>query len=279
MREAEILFRTAKMKASVVIEHWQEAVEAISEGEILLSNLEGHSFENIRSILDSAKQSLVAEDPVMAKSMASNIPSHVESLTNLQSDSLKALEEAQKSIKSLEGEFLSKHLEMISDSRTAHDEGNYPLSKGISDSIIRDVRDISESSNEVTRALRQRNKLESRFPKHGDWMERLDLVANLSESSEWSKASSELQSLINDLQSLEAELSDARELLDFVNSEWSSLSKKLDSRGIGIEDSDRSSSLTAISIAEKMLEEGDVQSCLKSLGESDSAMERLRRRL
>ena len=279
LREAEILFRTAKMKASVVIEHWQEAIEAISEGEILLSNLEGHSWENIRSILDSAKQSLVAEDPVMAKSMASNIPSHVESLTNLQSDSLKALEEAQKSIKSLEGEFLSKHLEMISDSRTAHDEGNYPLSKGISDSIIRDVRDISESSNEVTRALRQRNKLESRFPKHGDWMERLDLVANLSESSEWSKASSELQSLTNDLQLLEAELSDARELLDFVNSEWSSLSKKLDSRGIGIEDSDRSSSLRAISIAEKMLEEGDVQSCLKSLGEADSAMERLRRRL
>ena len=90
-------------------------------------------------------------------------------------------------------------------------EGNYPLSKGISDSIVRDVRDISESSNEVTRALRQRNKLESRFPKHGDWMERLgDLVANLSESSEWSKASSELQSLTNDLQLLEAELSDAR---------------------------------------------------------------------
>ena len=110
-------------------------------------------------------------------------------------------------------------------------------------------------------------------------MERLDLVANLSESSEWSKASSELQSLTNDLQSLEAELSDAGELIDFVNSEWASLSKKLDSRGIGIEDSDRSSSLRAISIAEKMLEEGDVQSCLKSLGEADSAMERLRRRL
>ena len=110
-------------------------------------------------------------------------------------------------------------------------------------------------------------------------MDRLDLVARLSESSEWSKASSELQSLTTDLQSFEAEVSDANELIDFVNSEWSSLSRKLDSKGIGIEDSDRSSSLRAISNAEKMLKGGNVQSCLKSLGEADSAMERLRRRL
>ena len=122
------------------------------------SNLEGHSSDNIRGILESAKHSLDAEDPVTAKSMASNIPNHIESLTSLQSDSLKALEEAEKSIKSLEGESLSKHLEMISESRKAHEEGNYPLSKGISDSIVRDVRDISESSNEVTMEIEGQEK-------------------------------------------------------------------------------------------------------------------------
>ena len=279
LREAEILFRTAKTRASVVIEHWQEAVDAISEAEGLLSNLEGHSSDNIRSILDSAKESLDAEDPVAAKNMALNIPNHIESLVGLQHDSSKAMDEAEKSIKSLESEVLTNHMEMLLDSRKAYDEGNYSLSKGISDSIIRDIRDISESSNEVTRALRQRNKIEARFPNSGDWMDRLDLVARLSESSEWSKASSELQSLTTDLQSFEAEVSDANELIDFVNSEWSSLSRKLDSKGIGIEDSDRSSSLRAISNAEKMLKGGNVQSCLKSLGEADSAMERLRRRL
>jgi hypothetical protein len=279
LRDAEILFRTAKKRASVVIEHWQEAVDAISEAEGLLSNLEGHSSDNIRSILDSAKESLDAEDPVMAKKIALNVPDHIGSLVGLQHDSSMAMEEAEKSIKSLESEALANHMEMLLDSRKAHDEGNYSLSKGISDSIIRDVRDISESANEVTRALRQRNKIEARFPNSGDWMERLALVEHLSESAEWSKASSELQSLTTDLQSFEAEASDAKELIDFVNSEWSSLSRKLDSKGVGIEDSDRSIALRAISNAENMLKEGNVQSCLKSLGEADSAMERLRRRL
>tara|TARA_B100000902_G_scaffold397365_1_gene460953 strand:- start:183 stop:1892 length:1710 start_codon:yes stop_codon:yes gene_type:complete len=279
LREAEILFRTAKRKASVVIDHWQEAVDAIMEAERLLSDLQGHSSDNIRSILDSAKESLDAEDPVSAKKMAANIPIHIESLTGSRSDSSKALEEAEKAIRSLERDVLPKHMEMISDSRKAFEEGNFPLSKGISESIIRDVRDISESSNEVIRALRQRKKIEARFPNSGDWMDRLDYISHLSESSEWSKASSKLQSLTSDLLSFEAEVSDARELIDFVNSEWSSLSKKLDSKGIGIDDSDRASSLRAISIAEKRLKEGDVQSCLKSLGEADSAMEILRRRL
>ena len=130
-------------------------------------------------------------------------------------------------------------------------EGNYPLSKGISDSIIRDVRESLESSNEVTRALRQRKKLEGRFPESGNWQDRLDLVARLHESSRWSDASSELKSLLSDLTVFESEASDAKELLDFVNSEWNELSKRLDSRGIGIDHPDRASCLSSIAKAER----------------------------
>ena len=67
--------------------------------------------------------------------------------------------------------------------------------------------------------------------------------------------------------------------MDFVNSEWSSLSKKIDSNGIDIGDNDRISALREISNAEKSLEKGEVQSCLSSLGKADSSMENLRRKI
>ena len=279
LREAETLFRVAKTKALVIIEHWQEAVDSISEAERLLSDISGYSADNIRGILESSKEALLAEDPLEAKQIASMIPSHVDSIVDLVTESSKSLEDAQKAIEALENDVLPKHLEKISDSRKAHEEGNYSLSKGLSESIIRDTREISESSNEVTRALRQRKKLESRFPLSGDWVERLDHISHLSDSSKWSEAASELLSLTSDLREIEAQIKDARELMDFVNSEWSSLSKKIDSNGIDIGDNDRISALREISNAEKSLEKGEVQSCLSSLGKADSSMENLRRKI
>ena len=227
-------------------------------------------------MLESAKEALESEDPISAIQIATNIPEHIKSLSELEVEATKSLEDAENAIKSLEGDVVSTYLEMMTDSRTAYGEGNYPLSKGISDSIIRDVRESLESSNEVTRALRQRKKLEGRFPQSGNWQDRLDLVARLHESSKWSDASSELKSLISDLTVFESELSDAKELLDFVNSEWNELAKRLDSKGIGIDYPDRATCLSSIAKAERSLSEGQVQECLKNLGVADSLMENLR---
>ena len=107
----------------------------------------------------------------------------------------------------------------------------------------------------------------------------MDLVTRLHESSRWSDASSELRSLLSDLTVFESEVSDAKELLDFVNSEWNELSKRLDSRGIGIDYPDRASCLGSIANAERSLSEGQVQECLSNLGVADSLMETLRREI
>lgn len=279
LREAETLFRTAKIKAENIIENWQEAYNTILEAEEKISHLSGYSAESIVSMLDSAKEALESEDPLGAIQIASNIPSHIESLSGLEVESTKSLEDAEKAVKSLEGEASPRHLEMIANSRNAYNEGNFSLSKGISDSIIRDVRESLESSNEVTRALRQRKKLESRFPKSGNWQERMNLIAQLHESSQWSDAHSELKSLTSDLSAFESESSDARELMDFVNSEWEGLTNRMDSRGIRGDNPDRASCLRSIAKAERSLAEGRIQDCLKSLGVADSLMETLRGKL
>jgi hypothetical protein len=276
LREAETLFRTAKLKAHNIIDNWQEACDCIRNAENKISEISGHSADSILSMLESAKEALESEDPISAIQIATNIPEHIKSLSELEVEATKSLEDAENAIKSLEGDVVSTYLEMMTDSRTAYGEGNYPLSKGISDSIIRDVRESLESSNEVTRALRQRKKLEGRFPQSGNWQDRLDLVARLHESSKWSDASSELKSLISDLTVFESELSDAKELLDFVNSEWNELAKRLDSKGIGIDYPDRATCLSSIAKAERSLSEGQVQECLKNLGVADSLMENLR---
>ena len=127
LREAETLFRTAKIKAENIIENWQEAYNTILEAEEKISDLSGYSAESIVSMLDSAKEALESEDPLGAIQIASNIPSHIESLSGLEVESTKSLEDAEKAVKSLEGEASPRYLEMIANSRNAYNEEIFPF--------------------------------------------------------------------------------------------------------------------------------------------------------
>lgn len=98
-------------------------------------------------------------------------------------------------------------------------------------------------------------------------------------SEQWVEASDLLELLTQNLQQYEKSRSEALELYSFVESEWIDLRKKLDSSNIKVNDSMRMNAESKLSESKKLLEEGDIDSTLSSLGKTDEIMENLRRRI
>ena len=96
---------------------------------------------------------------------------------------------------------------------------------------------------------------------------------------QWVEASRLLESLTKDLQIYEKSKSEALELYTFVESEWMDLRKKLDSSNIKVNDSMRMNAENKISECKRLLDEGDIDSTLSLLGETDEIIENLRRRI
>jgi hypothetical protein len=159
--------------------------------------------------------------------------------------------------------------------------GDSALAKGLADSVLRDVRATSDSMQEVQRALRQSKQIEARFPaaKKSEWETRLEQVAAMADAGEWQDASQVMNLLTSDLQSHEHKVSEATELVRFVNEEWKTLRRRLDSAGIGPTDPSRMAAEKTVSEASIALEQGDIESCHKALGAASEMLESQNRRV
>jgi len=282
LREAEILFRLSKERSDIIIKNWQNAVDEIEKSEKLICDIEGIQLESINSIISSAKEALESENPVEAIKIASSVSGHLESLESTTMEAREAIIEAEKAIQSVDGSFLINKKERLIESKDALDSGNYSLAKGLATSIIRDIDRMSESMQSVQRGLRQKKKLIERFPegKSGDfWKNKLNQIEEKADSEQWIEASELLDSLSKELQSFEKSKSEALELYLFLESEWFNLRKKLDSSNIKANDKMRISAESKISECKKLLDQGEIDSTLSCLGETDEIIENLRRRI
>ena len=161
-------------------------------------------------------------------------------------------------------------------------KGDVPLAKGLADSLAREVRETSDAMQEVQRALRQKKQISARFPSgqaNQFWQSRLEEVEAAASSGAWTNASQSLTLLTNDLATYESEASEAKELLDFVQSEWSELRRRLDSSSIVPTDESRRATEAAVNKATQALDSGQIQDCLTALGKADELIEGLRRRV
>ena len=282
LREAEILFRLSKKRSEIIIQHWQNAIDELASAEELISFVKGIPLDSINSIIDSAKEALESENPVEAIKIASSVPGHLESLESTTTEAKEAIIEAEKAIQEVEGSFSVSTKERLVESKVALESGNSSLAKGLATSILRDINKMSESMQNVQRGLRQRKKLTAVFPsgKSGDqWRNQLEDIETKVNSEQWVEASDLLESLTKNLQQYEKSRSEALELYSFVESEWIELRKKLDSSNIKVNDSMRMNAESKLSESKKLLEEGDIDSTLSSLGKTDEIMENLRRRI
>ena len=282
LREAEILFRLSKKRSEIIIQHWQNAIDELASAEELISFVKGIPLDSINSIIDSAKEALESENPVEAIKIASSVPGHLESLESTTTEAKEAIIEAEKAIQEVEGSFSVSTKERLVESKVALESGNSSLAKGLATSILRDINKMSESMQNVQRGLRQRKKLTAVFPsgKSGDqWRNQLEDIETKVNSEQWVEASDLLDLLTKNLQQYEKSRSEALELYSFVESEWIDLRKKLDSSNIKVNDSMRMNAESKLSESKKLLEEGDIDSTLSSLGKTDEIMENLRRRI
>ena len=282
LREAEILFRLSKKRSEIIIQHWQNAIDELASAEELISFVKGIPLDSINSIIDSAKEALESENPVEAIKIASSVPGHLESLESTTTEAKEAIIEAEKAIQEVEGSFSVSTKERLVESKVALESGNSSLAKGLATSILRDINKMSESMQNVQRGLRQRKKLTAVFPsgKSGDqWRNQLEDIETKVNSEQWVEASDLLESLTKNLQQYEKSRSEALELYSFVESEWIELRKKLDSSNIKVNDSMRMNAESKLSESKKLLEDGDIDSTLSSLGKTDEIMENLRRRI
>ena len=282
LREAEILFRLSKKRSEIIIQHWQNAIDEIASAEELISFVKGITLDSINSIIDSAKEALESENPVEAIKIASSVPGHLESLESTTTEAKEAIIEAEKAIQEVEGSFSVSTKERLVESKVALESGNSSLAKGLATSILRDINKMSESMQNVQRGLRQRKKLTAFFPsgKSGDeWRNQLEDIETKVNLEQWVEASELLELLTKNLQKYEKSKSEAQELYSFVESEWIDLRKKLDSSNIKVNDSMRMNAESKLSESKKLLEEGDIDSTLSTLGKTDEIIENLRRRI
>lgn len=282
LREAETLYRLAKRKAAAIEKYWQEATNSIDAAEKAIAAKSGSGSDAVRGILGAAKEAMDAEEPAEALHIANSIPAHIDSLEASSDEAEIAIADAEAALNSAEGELALTNAERLAEAKEAFAKGDAPLAKGLADSLAREVRETSDAMQEVQRALRQKKQISDRFPtgQAGQvWQSRLEEVETSASSGKWVNASQSLTSLTNDLASYESEASEARELLDFVQSEWSELRRRLDSSSIGPTDESRRATEAAVNEATDALDSGEIQDCLTALGKADELLENLRRRV
>ena len=280
LRVAENKLREAKSLAEKIESHWQEAQEAIGKAEKSISMGDGHLVSGLVSTLDEAKKAMTEENPEYALSIVSEIPSQMGDVEGLMQRARKSLDDAESEISSSGSESIAELQQRLDEANEALDGGNPSLAIGLSDGVIRSLREEADAKTSVQRALRQRKSIEDEIPlgdTGSEWRERLEQVTSLAESGNWVEANDSMQALTTELESQSSRKSEAKEMLDFLVDDWSKLRNRLDSSGVSANNEMRIETERALSASENSLSDGSIDSCLEFLGKADSAMEALRR--
>ena len=280
--EAELLYRKSKDNAIEIAKHWQEASNLILQSEEMISHYDGHQVKGVISMLNSAKDALSREDPKEAKQITESIQYHIKSIGSNEENATLIIGKVEEALLSIDSEIKINSKERLKEAKYALKSGNSTLAKGLADSILREISTASESMQKVQKALRQKIKIEARFPSgnlRNEWVIKLDKIVKKSSSGSWIEASDDLDDLIKSLNNFELEGKESKELLVFIQDDWEILRKALDSFGIGPSDEMRLNIEQSVAKASKCFEEGDIQSCLSNLAKSDELIENIRRRI
>ncbi len=282
LREGESLFRQAKSRANEVIRWWQLAENAIEEGSKLLSGRDGEEMQNLRDLLQEAKEKLAAEKPQKAYEYATVIPIQLEGADVATDQAEERLVEAARQLKAAEGldlVVLNSRLERAEESFA---QGNYSLASGLADGILRELVSEREAMDDVRRALRQKKHLVTRWQDRADsevWQSRFADIESAVDELQWSHAATLLQRLTADLDSEGKASDDALELLEYVQSEWKILRNQCEASSIGVGDEQRVAAEREVALALATHQESLTEKTLQHLATADGLMEKLKRRV
>ena len=280
--EAELLFRKSKEKSIFLEKYWDQASRKIDEAIQLVKSANTKFTDNLNSLIDSSKEAMRRERPDEAIKILESLSSHLEGVNDIIQEAKRSINEAEIAISSVSENINYDLLDRLEQSKIALEEGDASLAKGLSDSVLRQIKNISEAMNRVQIALKQRIKIQERFPEGKNyeyWEGRLNSIITNANKFDWIEASSLLEKLIKELDELENQSKETFELLEFIQSDWAKLRNRAESNGIGPENEERKSLEKKILYAENLLIEGEIQESLKMIAICDEILESIRRKL
>ncbi|MDA8623404.1 hypothetical protein N9L38_03950 [Candidatus Poseidoniales archaeon] len=282
LREAEALYRQAKIRAQEIVTWWAQAEGAINHANELLTGQSGAAIDNMRGIIRDARKQLEREAPKKAFELAVVIPIQLQADGDAKERAEVVLKDAAKALKAAEGFDLTDLEHRMDQAESALEAGDTGQAIGLGEGIMRVINVEREAMDSVRRALRQRKKLLARFEGFSDsdkWMLRFTSVQKAADERQWSHAATLLERLTIDLDALGNEQDEANTLLTFVREEWAVLRNQCEASNLPATDEDMKNTDAAIALAADRLKEGQVADALEQLGQADAAMERLRRRV
>ncbi len=282
LREAEALYRQAKIRAQEIVTWWAQAEGAINHANELLTGQSGAAINNMREIIRDARKQLEREAPKKAFELAVVIPIQLQADGDAKERAEVVLKEAAKALKAAEGFDTSDLEHRLDQAESALEAGDTGQAIGLGEGIMRVINIEREAMDSVRRAMRQRKKLLARFEGFSDsdkWMLRFTSVQKAADERQWSHAATLLERLTIDLDALGNEQDEANTLLTFVREEWAVLRNQCEASNLPPTDEDMKNTDAAIALAADRLKEGQVEDALEQLGQADAAMERLRRRV
>ena len=278
-REAETIYREAKKVANRICLFWEPAREALSEAEKKLEKQNIIESDTIAGMVESARKAMERQRPDEALHFLEALPDQLQSLSE-------ALDRVRARRSEISSHLVSEHPDIseevesqLSSIDKSIEDGELSLAMGGLESIARRLHNRSESRRSFKQSVRQKGMIQSRFPlaEKTIFEKRLGSAISLSKEGLWIQADEELKSIINDLDSVDATRRDTEELLDFLEGEWKILRKKLESSGVGSDDSTRRLAEKHMAIARENFEKDSFQASRDSMGSADEAMESLRR--
>ena len=278
-REAETIYREAKKVANRICLFWEPAIEALSEAEKKLEKQNIIESDTIAGMVESARKAMERQRPDEALHFLEALPDQLQSLSE-------ALDRVRARRSEISSHLVSEHPDIseevesqLSSIDKSIEDGELSLAMGGLESIARRLHNRSESRRSFKQSVRQKGMIQSRFPlaEKTIFEKRLGSAISLSKEGLWIQADEELKSIINDLDSVDATRRDTEELLDFLEGEWKILRKKLESSGVGSDDSTRRLAEKHMAIARENFEKDSFQASRNSMGSADEAIESLRR--
>ena len=168
LREAEALYRQAKMRAQEIVTWWAQAEEAINHANGLLSGQSGAAIDNMRQIIRDARKQLEREAPKKAFELAVVIPIQLQADGDAKERAEVVLKDAAKALKATDGFDTSDLENRMEQAETALEAGDTGQAIGLGEGIMRVINVEREAMDSVRRALRQRKKLLARFEGFSD---------------------------------------------------------------------------------------------------------------
>ncbi len=280
LREAEMLYRESKRRSLEITAHWRPAEDAIAAAKAAISTIRGVDRERLDGMLTAATEALEREEPADSLTIAASIPAHVENLGEAEVGAAEALGEATAALDRAEGLDRAEWYDRLEQAERAMAEGDASLTRGLADSIQREIITVGEAKAVVQRALRQKRKMTEHWSDRSDskeWDARLAEVKSAADGERWVEAQEMIDAITADLDAVRQAVGEGQDLLDFVKEEWRVLRARLESSGVKAAHEDRRACEMAVGETAKALERGDVDDALAGLGEADGLMERLRR--